>query len=227
MKKDSPAIKTDRKTVPISKEALSVLLPALAYLNEISKLDELPDAIAHLHRLGVNAVFNSVTMPDFEKSNQSIIHVTWPGSLGLPERHLYLDDDEYCVKHRERYVDHIASMFEQFGERPWHASQHAKAAMRIETALATASKSEAKQNLYKLMHEMSVVTFEQLIPSLSHYFEKLGEPSFDGLNVQLDYFQELDLLFTTVPIVDWKAYLRWHVIYDIACQKVLPSLVAL
>ncbi len=203
----------------VESDGAKPLLPELAYIDAISKPSELPDVLARLHRLAVSALFGLNSGPDFENSRQVIAHV-FQGGLGLPDRDYYLNDDEKSVELREKYFNHIESMLKLVGEKPWRAHQHARAVIRIETALATASMSNVDQrDPHKLSHKMSVSEFEQLIPSLDvrRYFEELGTPNFDSLNVmQPDYFQEVDLLLTTVPIAEWKSYLRWHVIHNAA-----------
>ena len=58
------------------------------------------------------------------------------GGLGLPDRDYYTKTDAKSVEIRQKYVAHIARMFELLGDSPAAAAANAATVMRIETALA-------------------------------------------------------------------------------------------
>ncbi|HXH28026.1 MAG TPA: M13 family metallopeptidase, partial [Candidatus Polarisedimenticolia bacterium] len=94
------------------------------------------------------------------------------------------------------------------------AAAAAEAVVRIETALARASMSlvdrREPSNLY---HVMTRRAFEALAPSFDweSYFTALAAPPFERLNVRVPgFFRALESLLRTVPLEDWKSYLRWQ-----------------
>jgi putative endopeptidase len=58
------------------------------------------------------------------------------GGLGLPDRDYYLKDDAKSVELRQKYVAHVARMFELAGRESGEAKAYAATVMRMETELA-------------------------------------------------------------------------------------------
>ena len=46
-----------------------------------------------------------------------VIAVACAGGLGLPDRDYYVKDDAKSVETRQRYLEHVAKMFELLGDR--------------------------------------------------------------------------------------------------------------
>ena len=65
---------------------------------------------------------------------------------------------------------------------------------------------------------MSPAELRALTPDFSweSYFRDIGFPDIREVNVgQPEFFQALDKQLTSVPLADWKTYLRWHVIHAV------------
>ena len=82
--------------------------------------------------------FNFGSNQDFSDSS-SIIAFADAGGLGLPDRDYYTKTDAKSEDLRQKYVAHMQAMFQLLGDSPEAAAANAKTAMRIETALASAS----------------------------------------------------------------------------------------
>jgi predicted metalloendopeptidase len=55
------------------------------------------------------------------------------------------------------------------------------------------------------------------------YFKSIGAPQFTEINVaHPDFFKGLDQMLVSVPIEDWKTYLRWHLVHDAASALSTP-----
>ena len=86
-----------------------------------------------------------------------MIAVVDAGGLGLPDRDYYVKTDAKSVETRERYVAHVAKMFELLGEPHAAAKANAATVMRIETALAKASLTQVEQrDPYKIYHRQTL-----------------------------------------------------------------------
>src|SRR5439155_1746169 len=76
---------------------------------------ELEDDVAHLQRLGVNALFRFGSTQDAKNSTQ-VIGGAAQGGLGLPDRDYYTKTDDKSKQLREQYVQHVAQMLELMGD---------------------------------------------------------------------------------------------------------------
>src|SRR5205085_462003 len=115
---------------------------------------------------------------------------------------------------REKYVAHVAKMFELIGETPEAAATDAKTVMTIETDLAKASLTRVeRRDPYKIYHKMPVAELAKLTPSFDwqRYLAGIGIPSVKSLNVtQPKFFETVEHELQSVSLPEWKAYLRWH-----------------
>ena len=49
------------------------------------------------------------------------------------------------------------------------------------------------------------------------YFHQAGFPDIAAVNLeQPKFFKQLDQMLASVPLADWKTYLRWHLVHDAA-----------
>ena len=87
--------------------------------------------------------------------------------------------------------------------------------MDIETQLAQASKTRVeRRDPQANYHKMGPAELRALTPDFSWdtYFRNIGFADIRDVNVgQPEFFQALDKQLTSVPLADWKVYLRWHV----------------
>jgi len=199
----------------IEKKGLGPLEPELERIRQVSSKAELPELVAHLHRLGVNAFFRFGPMPSFEDSDWHIADVD-QGGLGLPERDYYFREDEKSKEQREAYVKHVARMFELLGERAETAAKKAAAVMRIETALAKGSLEVTKRRDPKnVWHKKTVAELEKLGPRFDWkaYFRAVGAPEFEELNVDTPPFIEaMNALLERESLEDIQTYLTWQLV---------------
>jgi putative endopeptidase len=175
--------------------------------------------IARLQRQGVDAVFDYGPQQDFKNSSREIASIGQAG-LALPDRDYYLKDDEKSKQIRDQYAQHVANMFKLLGDSDDTASAEAKTVLRIETSLAQASMSRVdRRDPDKTYHMQTLVEVHALTPHLNWnaYFEQIDSPRVDEINVrQPDFFKAADAALASVPLADWKVYLRWHLIHAAA-----------
>ncbi len=199
----------------IERKGLDPLKPELGRIDAIKSKQDLPAAIARLHRISINALFGFGPMPDFKNSTVHIADIDQSG-LGLPERDYYFREDGKSREIREKYVAHVQRMFELAGQPGATAAANAKTVMRIETTLAKGSMEiEKRRNPNNVWHKMSVADLEDLAPSFGwkSYFKKLGGPDFTAVNVSVPEFAKaVDTIVAGEPIEDIKTYLKWHVL---------------
>ena len=175
--------------------------------------------LAHIQRGGVRALFRFGSAQDYKDSTQEIAEVR-QGGLGLPDRDYYTKDDEKSVKLRAAYLLHVANMFKLLGDDEATAAAEAKTIMEIETTLAKASMTRVEtRDPDKTYHKMTVAQLGEVTPHLAwnEFFAGAGAPAVSSVNVaQPDFFKQVDAALGSVPLVDWKVYLRWHLIHTAA-----------
>ncbi len=96
----------------------------------------------------------------------------------------------------------------------------AKSVLDAETALATASKKrEDLRDPVANYHRLTLAQLGDLTPHFSwvSYFKEMGAPPLQDADIgQPDFFKQVDSGLASVPLDNWKTYLRWHLIHSVA-----------
>ena len=203
----------DEKTIEALKtKPLDDEFNAIAAINERSALLK---EIAHLHSIGIDALFNFGSQPDSKDSTHEIAQAA-QGGLGLPDRDYYTKTDEPSKKLRDQYVDHVAKMLTLLGDPAAQAQNEAKSILALETKLAQASRTRVQlRDPQKNYNKMPLQQFQNLTPdwNWSDYFKAINLLAPQDVNVhQPEFFKTADQVFKETPLDDFKAYLRWHLI---------------
>jgi putative endopeptidase len=193
--------------------------------SEFKRIAEVKDGttlqaeIARLQRTGVNAVFGFGSEPDFKNSAQ-MIAIVGQGGLGMPDRDYYLREEDKDKQLRDSYVQHVAKMFKLLGDDDTTAGAEAKTVMSVEILLAKASMQRVDmRDPDKVYHKMAAGRLQELAPNISWeaFFKGMGAPSVTEINVaQPDFFRAVNGALVSLPVADWKIYLRWHLIHSVA-----------
>ena len=203
----------------IESAGISPLEPEFRRIGEIKDAVSLQAEIARLHTEGVPVLFRFGPEQD-QKDSTKEIGGARQGGLGLPERDYYLKTDNKSKAIRDGYVQHIANMFKLLGDSEETSAGEAKTVMEIETALAKSSmKRVDMRNPDNVYHITAVAQLHANMPHFAWeaYFQQVHSPSVPDINVaQPDFFAEVDAELSSVPLADWKTYLRWHLIHSAA-----------
>jgi len=197
------------------------LKPMLERIDALKSKGELAALLAELHQAtGDSGLFFGVgANQDFADSTR-VITFAAAGGLSLPDRDYYLKDDEKTKEIRDKYLQHVARVFQLLGETPEGARRNADTVMAIETALAKASLSRVdRRDPYKQFHKMDLKGLKALTPELDWdvYFRKIALTRTQVLNVtQPEFFKALDVRLKQQSLDDIKAYLRWHLASNMA-----------
>ena len=181
-----------------------------------SKAD-LPKEIVRLHREGTDALFAMGSSPDFKNASQIIAEVD-QGGLGMPDRDYYFKDDPKSVELRKKYVGHVAKMFVLLGDDQAKAQSEANVVMDIETALAKGAYDQTtRRDPQKIYHKLTDQELAALSPAFDWnvYFEGVGAPHFDALNVvEPEFIKGMQEVISAHSLDDWKTYLRWQSVHS-------------
>jgi putative endopeptidase len=197
----------------IESEGAKPLRPELDRVAAVKDLLGLEEQVARFHLQRVSAVFGFGATQDY-KDSRSVIAQASQGGLGLPDRDYYTKDDAKSKATREEYVRHVARTFELLGDSADAAAAASRTVLEIETKLAEISVArEVLRNPDSRYHPMTKAQLIELTPHFDWglYFRTINLPEVGKINVaQPEFFKGLDKLLTSVPVEDWKTYLRWH-----------------
>jgi predicted metalloendopeptidase len=200
----------------IESAGLKPLAEEFAAIDGVNDRTSLDAEIARLQREGANVVFRFGSAQDIKDSNQ-VIAAANQGGLGMPDRDYYLRDDDKSKQLRSDYLLHVAKMFELAGDAPAKAKAQADTVMTIETALAKASRTRVElRDPEKNYHLLPLSEIKTLTPDWSweNYLRAIAAPPVAQINIrQPDFFKTMNQELTSVPLADWKVYLRWHLLH--------------
>jgi putative endopeptidase len=191
------------------------LEPGMQRIAAITSKQGIIPQVANMHRNGIQVLFAFYPMPDMHDSSLTIANLD-QGGITLPDRDYYLKDDAKSVETRRKYQEHVQKMFELAGDKPDTAAAEARTVLAVETGLAKASMARTeRRDPSRRDHMMRVTEIEAVASNfqLMQYFADNGSPKFTSLNVgNPDFFKAVNEQLSTVPLDDWKTYLRWRIL---------------
>jgi len=124
--------------------------------------------------------------------------------------------DPKSVELRQRYVAHVQKTFVLLGETSAQAAADAKVVMDFETSLAKSSLDiVARRDPANLNHKLSLKELQALTPAFSwdRYLANVNALQADHYLVMTpDFLKGVGQLIDTVPLENWKVYLRWQLV---------------
>jgi endothelin-converting enzyme/putative endopeptidase len=201
----------------IDAKGLAPLDAELGRIRDLNDKSQLAEEIAHLHRIGISALFEFGSGQDFQDSS-AVIAQADQGGLGLPDREYYLKDDAKSVELRQKYLAHVQRMFELAGETSEQARAGAATVMKLETELAKGSLDlVSRRDPEKVYHRMSKQELASLSPAFrwNLYFTGSRTPEFQNINVAWpDFFKAVEAQIQSAGLPEWKTYLTWHLLHS-------------
>jgi len=179
---------------------------------------------AELKKIGSGTFFGDGASQD-DKNSEVMAYRLGQGGLGLPEREYYFKTDSATVNIRNEYVKYIAKILTMSGDDSVAAKTAAKNILALETKMAQASrKIEDLRDPYKNYNKMAIADLPKMAPGIdwTNYLSITGVKSIDSVIVgQPEFFKSLDNLLKTVPLSDWKSYMKFNLVNDMS--GVLPD----
>ena len=204
-------------TVAINERGYSELQPYFEMINGLNDKAELATLMGKLHSEGFGGFFNAGGSTDPKNAEMVIMHL-YQGGLSLTDRDDYLLPESQEM--RDKYVEHVAKMFQLIGVDEKEAAKKAKNILALETQLATNSMSRvAMRNPDTLLNMRSRMELQQSTPNFNwdNYFDTAGAPAFDSLNVGMpDYIAKLNKIILNTDLNTIKDYLTWKVVHGSA-----------
>jgi putative endopeptidase len=193
--------------------------------DEFKKIDAMKDRkdvlkeIGRFHEMGWRAFFGFTSGQD-DKDSTRVIAQAYQGGLGLPDRDYYTKTDEPSQKLRDQYVEHVTKMLTLAGTAADQAAKDAQKIMALETALAKPARTRVElRDPIKNYNKVKLAELQTMTPdwNWSDFFKEIKLSNPGDINVgQPDFFKAANEVFKTTAVEDWKPYLRWHLIHEMA-----------
>ena len=204
-------------TVAINERGYSELQPYFDMIDGLDDKDNLAELMGKLHSEGFGGFFYAGGSTDPKNAEMVIMHL-YQGGLSLTDRDDYLTPE--TKEMRDKYVEHVAKMFQLTGTDSIEAAKKAKGILALETQLAKNSLSRVEmRDPDRMYNKRSRVELQKSTPNFNwdNYFKAAGAPDFDSLNVCMpDFIGKLNKVILNTDLNTLKDYLRWKVIHGSA-----------
>ena len=199
-------------TISINERGIKPLMP---YLNRIEALRDVSVMMKFVGlqiKQGNHSIVSPYISPDQMNSSINIVHFSQSG-IGLPDRDYYFGTDASIKEIQAAYKAYLTRLFELAGEAD--AAKKAEKVYAIEKKLAESHKTRIERRVVKEnYHKMAVSDLDASMKNIgwSALLETLGM-DVDSVDVrQPEYYKKLNSMLTSVPLSDWKLYLKAHAI---------------
>ena len=199
------------------KEGLAPVMPLIKRLEAAKKKEQLFAIQLEMMPYGESELFGSYIGADEMDAMKNILTVR-QGGLTLGQKDYYLENDEATVKIREAFKKHIVRMFQLFGFSKSAAEKKMKNVMKVEMALAKASKSRTElRDPIANYNKMTLSDFQAKYPHLQL------EKQMNAKGIKSQYIQELivgqpafmevaDKLFASMTAAEYRDVMEWGLI---------------
>jgi len=205
-------------TTVINQRGFEPLKAGLDHINGITNISDMIKFIAEEAKLSNTSLIAFLVFPDQQNSSMNMGHITQTG-LGMPDRDYYFKTDSATVAIQQAYKKYLADLFTLTGSDSISAQKNAALVYNIEKQLAASHKTnietrDIKANYHKTA--LADLNKKQTNIGWTAYFNTLGA-SMDSLDVaQPAYFDKVNSLLKSIPLSDWKLYLKGFYISNYA-----------
>jgi putative endopeptidase len=196
----------------IDKRGYEPIKPLLARIDAVTDVAALLTLVAEEQKVGDRSLIGFYVGPDNKRSSINIAQFSQTG-IGLPERDYYFKTDSSTGSIQKAYRTYLTRLFELTGADAATAGKNAAIAYDIEKQLATAHRTNIERRDVKANYnKLAVIDLAKKQPTLNWLalLSNLGVTA-DSVNVaQPGYYDKLNTMLTSVPIDDWKVYVKAH-----------------
>jgi putative endopeptidase len=198
---------------------LKPLAERMATIDAISDLAGMSAYLADAGKYSLSTPLAAYISVDAKIPTQYSLHFYQAG-LGLPDREYYFNEDERSIEIREKYVAHIAKMFDLAELENGEAA--AQTIMDLETKLA--EHHWLKEDNRDGNKRYNKYTKDELANLLSNmdmevYLDITGAGDIpDAVINQPSFFEGFNTLLGDVDLDSWKTYLKWSYLNDMATR---------
>ena len=211
-------------TTTINQRSFDPIKPVLTRIDSISNLTSLMKFVATEARLNNTSFLAFGVGPDNKNSKLNIAHIYQTG-IGLPERDYYFRTDAPSVAIQQAYKLYLSRLFQLTGSDSATAAKDAGIVYNIDKQLAGSHRTNIElRDVNANYNKMSVTTLEKKQPNIGwqHVLNDLGAKT-DSIDVaQPSYYDKLNTALKSIPISEWKIYLKAYTISNYADELSQP-----
>ena len=197
-------------TLTINKRSHQPLKPILAQIDAINNMPALLKFVAIQMKSGNRSMISFGISPDDKNSGINIAHIYQAG-IGLPERDYYFKTDSSTIKIQQSYKRYVSTLFQLTGSKEAAAERSADITYGIEKQLASSHKTNVQLRDVKANYnKLAIASINKTQANIGWVLllSNLGAKT-DSIDVaQPGYYEKLNALIKSVPINDWKIYLK-------------------
>jgi putative endopeptidase len=197
-------------TAAIDKRGYEPIKPLLTAIDAVSDLPSFLKLVAEEQKVGNASIVGFYVGPDDKQSTINIAQFFQAGT-GLPERDYYFKTDSSTLNIQNAYKKYLSGLFQLVGTDANTAEKNATLTYNIEKELAAAHRTNIELRDVKVNYnKLAVEPLSKKHPNLGWktMLNELGT-KVDSVNVgQPAYYDKLDAMLKSVPINDWKVYLK-------------------
>ena len=197
-------------TVTINQLGYDPIKPLLARIDSIRDVSSLIKFVAEEATTGNTSFIAFYVRADNKNSNLNIGHIYQTG-ISLPERDYYFKTDASSLGIQEAFKKYLTTLFTLTGSDPATANKEAAIVYNIEKQLASSHKTNIElRDIHANYNKMAVNDMAKRQPTIGwpNVFNILNAKT-DSIDVgQPAYYDKLNTLLSSIPINDWKVYLK-------------------
>jgi putative endopeptidase len=199
-------------SVTINKRGFDPVKPLLGKIDAIKSVPEFMKLVAEEEKNGTESLISFMVYADQKNSTTNIAWLTQKG-LGLPDRDYYFKNDKETKAIQNAYKKYLTTLFKLTGSDNATAIKNTETVYNIEKDLASSHKTNVQlRDVAANYHKMELSKIEKDQPNLgwNQFFTTLGA-KVESLDMeQPAYYDKLNSMLKTVPLSDWKLYLKVH-----------------
>lgn len=184
--------------------------PLLARIDSVSDIASLMKLVTTEIKSENTSMLGFGVGPDNKNSNLNIAHIYQTG-IGLPERDYYFKTDPATTGIQQAYKVYLATLFTLTGSDTSAAVKNADIIYNLEKQLASSHKTHIElRDINANYHKIPVAELAKQEPNIGwqNVLDGLGAKT-DSIDVmQPAYYDKLNTLLQSVPLSEWKIYLR-------------------
>ena len=205
-------------TATINQLGYEPIKPVLAQIDGISDLGSLMKFAATQAKSNNASVLAFGIAPDNKNSSLNIAHAFQAG-IGLPERDYYFKTDAPSMAIQQAYKLYLAKLLQLTGTDAATATKDADIVYGIDKQLASSHRTNIElRDINANYNKMAIATLVKQQPNIGwqNVLNDLGAKA-DSIDVaQPAYYEKLNTVLKSIPIADWKIYLKAHTLNNYA-----------
>lgn len=204
----------------IEQRGFSPILPELKKIDAIKDVAGLSQNIARLRVSGAAAPLYGFGIGQDRKNVEVMIPQFSQGGTTLPDRDYYLKTEGRNAAIQTAYKAYVSKMFVLIGNDLTTANANAETIFALEKLLAEAQKSRVEmRDPYKTYNKFHVADLSKTTTGLDwkNILNSLQVKGEDSVLVNNpSFFTEMAKLLQSIPLNNWKVYLKWNVLKSAA-----------